>query len=275
MLEPIELPQDYTVLLLLPAGAVKRSTADVYAAFDARDGATGYAEREAALRARPRIRSRGAPAERPRELAARRATPRRGSVPCRRQRCRPDRVRALRNDRRRGACRGRVARPRRDVDFETSVVPLISMFGSHAIEHGSTRTGRWLRERRFRFTLWIATVEGLLYVLARAPLVGRGPARAHRRRVLVVRRTRQPLRHPAGGGLDLRSLATARSVRAAGARRSQGGRDRRDRPARDRSADLPVHRTAEISCLRSMGRSQAVRQRVLVPRSQVRILAPQ
>jgi hypothetical protein len=38
------------------------------------------------------------------------------------------------------------------------------MFGSHAIEHGSTRTGRWLRERRFRFTLWIATVEGLLYV---------------------------------------------------------------------------------------------------------------
>ena len=51
VLAPIELPQDYTVLLLLPAGAVKRSTADVYAAFDARDGATGYAEREAALHA--------------------------------------------------------------------------------------------------------------------------------------------------------------------------------------------------------------------------------
>src|SRR4029078_4014494 len=39
-----------------------------------------------------------------------------------------------------------------------------AMFGSHAIEHGSTRTGRWLRERRFRFTLWIATLEVLLYV---------------------------------------------------------------------------------------------------------------
>ena len=38
------------------------------------------------------------------------------------------------------------------------------MFGSHAIEHGSTRTGRWLRERRFRFTLWIAAFEGLLYL---------------------------------------------------------------------------------------------------------------
>jgi hypothetical protein len=34
----------------------------------------------------------------------------------------------------------------------------------YAIEHGSSRTGRWLRERRLRFTLWTATVEGLLYL---------------------------------------------------------------------------------------------------------------
>jgi heme O synthase-like polyprenyltransferase len=34
----------------------------------------------------------------------------------------------------------------------------------YAIEHGSTRMGRWLRERRFRFTLWIAAIEGLLYI---------------------------------------------------------------------------------------------------------------
>ena len=38
------------------------------------------------------------------------------------------------------------------------------MFGAHAIEQGSTRTGRWLRERRLRFTLWIAAIEGLLYL---------------------------------------------------------------------------------------------------------------
>jgi uncharacterized membrane protein YphA (DoxX/SURF4 family) len=38
------------------------------------------------------------------------------------------------------------------------------MMGTHAIEHGSTRAGRWLRERRLRFTLWIATVEGLLFL---------------------------------------------------------------------------------------------------------------
>jgi hypothetical protein len=38
------------------------------------------------------------------------------------------------------------------------------MFGAHAIEHSSSRLGRWLRERRLRFTLWIAAVEGLLYL---------------------------------------------------------------------------------------------------------------
>lgn len=38
------------------------------------------------------------------------------------------------------------------------------MVGAHAIEHGTTRTGRWLRERRMRITLWIAAAEGLLYL---------------------------------------------------------------------------------------------------------------
>jgi hypothetical protein len=33
-----------------------------------------------------------------------------------------------------------------------------------AIEHGSSRTGRWLRARRLRLALWIAVVEGLLIV---------------------------------------------------------------------------------------------------------------
>jgi 4-diphosphocytidyl-2-C-methyl-D-erythritol kinase len=50
VLEPVDLPQDYAVLLLLPAGEVKRSTADVYAAFDARNGAAGYDVRAEALR---------------------------------------------------------------------------------------------------------------------------------------------------------------------------------------------------------------------------------
>jgi len=63
-LEPLDLPQDFWVLVLLPDGAAKPSTASVYAAFDARDGAAGWEERRAALRAAARgIR-------RPRDLAA-------------------------------------------------------------------------------------------------------------------------------------------------------------------------------------------------------------
>ena len=60
----LELPQDFWVVLLLPRGATKTSTAAVYASFDARDGAGGYQERRAALLdGLARVR-------RPRDLAA-------------------------------------------------------------------------------------------------------------------------------------------------------------------------------------------------------------
>jgi hypothetical protein len=36
--------------------------------------------------------------------------------------------------------------------------------GVQAIEHGSTKSGRWLRQRRLRVLLAIAAVEGLLYL---------------------------------------------------------------------------------------------------------------
>ena len=56
-LEPLELPQDYWVVLVLPRSAAKRSTADVYARFDARSGAAGFDERRQALgKALARIR---------------------------------------------------------------------------------------------------------------------------------------------------------------------------------------------------------------------------
>jgi 4-diphosphocytidyl-2-C-methyl-D-erythritol kinase len=48
-LEPVIVPRDYSVVLALPNGAVKASTADVYAAFDAREGALGFDERRAEL----------------------------------------------------------------------------------------------------------------------------------------------------------------------------------------------------------------------------------
>jgi 4-diphosphocytidyl-2-C-methyl-D-erythritol kinase len=63
-LDPLDLPQDFAVLLLLPHGEVKRATGEVYAAFDARDGAAGYADRLASLR------SALAAVRRPRDLAA-------------------------------------------------------------------------------------------------------------------------------------------------------------------------------------------------------------
>ena len=49
-LTPVELPQDFTVLVLLPKGSVKESTGSVYAAFDARHGAAGFDDRAASLR---------------------------------------------------------------------------------------------------------------------------------------------------------------------------------------------------------------------------------
>jgi 4-diphosphocytidyl-2-C-methyl-D-erythritol kinase len=48
-LTPLELPQDYIVLLLLPHEAAKASTGAVYAAFDERGGADGWPERRGAL----------------------------------------------------------------------------------------------------------------------------------------------------------------------------------------------------------------------------------
>jgi 4-diphosphocytidyl-2-C-methyl-D-erythritol kinase len=63
-LEPLELPQDYWVVVALPPDAAKVSTAAVYAAFDDRGGAAGWDERRDALgRALAATR-------RPRDLAA-------------------------------------------------------------------------------------------------------------------------------------------------------------------------------------------------------------
>ena len=63
VLEPLDLPQDYWVVLVLPHGAAKSATADVYARFDAREGDEGFEDRVRTLReALPRI-------ERPRDLA--------------------------------------------------------------------------------------------------------------------------------------------------------------------------------------------------------------
>ena len=45
----LDLPQDYWVLLVLAGGATKSTTAEVFAAFDARGGEAGYDDRRSAL----------------------------------------------------------------------------------------------------------------------------------------------------------------------------------------------------------------------------------
>lgn len=63
-LEQLDLPQDYWIVLALPHGVVKHSTAAVYRSFDERGGAAGWEERRAVLeRTLASVR-------RPRDLAA-------------------------------------------------------------------------------------------------------------------------------------------------------------------------------------------------------------
>ena len=62
-LEPVELPHDYLVVLVLPDSESKESTEAVYRRFDERDGARGFDERRAALLASLRG------VEQPRDLA--------------------------------------------------------------------------------------------------------------------------------------------------------------------------------------------------------------
>jgi len=63
-LSPLELPQDYWIVVVVPKGAVKQSTGDVYAAFDTSAGAAGYDER------RTRLLASLDEVRRPRDLAA-------------------------------------------------------------------------------------------------------------------------------------------------------------------------------------------------------------
>ena len=63
-LEPVDLPQDYWIVVALPLGATKESTAAVYRRFDERDGADGWKSRHATLQ-----RTLAA-VKRPRDLAA-------------------------------------------------------------------------------------------------------------------------------------------------------------------------------------------------------------
>ena len=129
---------------------------------------------------------------------------------------------------------------------------------------------------RYRIALWIAAIEGVVVVGdARPPSRDDRRARGDRGPRLGLtaspdERTSSPVRPPAR--LDLRGLAAARPAR----RRRLillGALIVRRRSSRSSPSAPPAHAPRRIGV--ALGRSQVVRQRVLVPRSQVRILAPQ
>ena len=66
--------------------------------------------------------------------------------------------------------------------------------GAHPIEHGSTRTGRWLRARRLRIALWTAVAEAILVALlhdvSRWTVIGIAVARRRRSTSFVGRDAR-------------------------------------------------------------------------------------
>ena len=166
-LAPLDLPQDFWVLLVLPTArdkAVDRGRLrGVRRA--RRRRRLGRAPRRAARRARPRpapARPRRAAAERPRVVAARRRAADARRVPRRRQRRRPDGLRALPP---RGAGEGREACARaagRHLADGTCVVRLNRGERLSARRRARLEQRRALapRTRRTRLALWIAVARG-------------------------------------------------------------------------------------------------------------------
>ncbi len=131
-LSPVTLPQDYAVVLVLPSGTTKESTARVYARFDERRGADGFDERRAALLdALGRVRrARDLALLPPNDLASSdlAARPRRARrLPGRRERCRPGRLRPLPPPPPRGGRRTRLSHRRPHLGDVAVLVRLASL----------------------------------------------------------------------------------------------------------------------------------------------------
>ena len=245
----------------------------------------------AARRARRvrRRRPRRAAAERPRVVAARRRAQRARSLPRRRQRRRPGRLRALPDERDAAPRAARSARPRPGLDHGTSVVRLSAMIDAAPhVEHDSSRERPVAAPHRVR----IGAVDRR----------DRGHPRRRSRdisrcTIIVARPDRVAVYLIWGHG---------RMQLGHGAAGRRGSPRRRRRSRSSLSCSSHCHRPVRASCspsassrvasrswscsrsvadrglsargttaVLSLGRSQVVRQRVLVPRSQVRILAPQ
>ena len=136
---------------------------------------------------------------------------------------------------------------------------------SNVLEHGTTKSGRWLRARRTRIALWIAVIEGILVavlhdftrwtvIIIAIPLIllygfwGRNAKSDTARQITWIAGASQAL---AVLFVLLRQIIGLFVIAFVVA-----GRDRRHR--------LLLHRPP-LDCDPLMGRGQVVRQRVLVP----------
>ena len=288
VLAPVDLPADYSVVLVVPSSAVKTSTGDVYRAFDAQGrrrglrGAAGCAARGARCRPAP-AGPRRAPAERSRLVARVRAAARGGGIPRRRERRRPLRLRPLRRP---GA--GRSSGPgvacggadmgrdagsasRRD---GTRCVYRRGMSGL-VVEHRESQFSRRLRRRRVQIAVGIAAVEAVLVVAGVLPwwLVVAAAAGSVALYLWVGRD--HALTGRSRGDVARRGLAAHRRARS---RRARGRRRPRDRRRRDSGGGCAGRAPARPPLIAridraagytrrpdSLGRGQVVRQRALVP----------
>ena len=218
-LEPLDLPQDYWIVLALPHGATKESTAAVYSRFDERAGAEGWEERQRGAGARARRASTGRAISR----RSRRTTSRLRRSPPSCARSAPSAPTSAARARRStgSSITGGTPAPR-GVLFGAPPAPgsrFLSGTGDRltvrvcvvdrplTIEHGSNRFGRALREHRLKLALGLAVVEGVLVLAGEIDVVGRRPA------------SRSP-----------QSCSTSAAAAGRGARRS--GRERGSSPSR-------------------------------------------
>ena len=251
-LEPLALPQDYAVLLLLPDGAVKESTAAVYGRFD------GAARLRRAARAHARDR-RDAHDRRATSPSCRRTTsPPRRSPPSSSPRA-PSAPTSAAPARRSTASSPTAPRPSaprpRSARSAASGSPILpgSLFSMENPAVTSPGPGSFLAERRIRIALGIAVVEGLLVVVNVIPEWAVFVVAVAARRLLVDVGPPRELADGAPGQLDPRRLADLPHARAAVLHLLQDGRVRRARDPRDRRAGVPLHRARALDVALARG----------------------
>ncbi len=171
ILAPLDLPQDYFVLLVLPHGDVKLSTAEVYARFDSADGFEDRGRscsRSPAQAGRP-ISPRSRPTTWPARPSRRVSTSSARSAPTSAAPARSCTASSPTGPlpstpppRPKSSARAGWPHQRGSVFIEMTS-------GATVLDKPDSKPGRYLREHKLRLTLWIGAIEGALTLLGVIP----------------------------------------------------------------------------------------------------------